>query len=88
MLYFVRTLNGFKVTTNQQQAIQELHETTNLSDSNLPNRVVPGQHSSHHSSHLRYPTQQTMPTDNIDKRGIDRANDQQNFEEAYARGEI
>jgi len=48
MVYLVRTLNGFKVTTNQQQAIQELQ----------------------------------------DKRGIDRANDQQNYEEAYARGEI
>jgi len=52
MLYLVRTLNGFKVTTNQQQAIQELHETIK------------------------------------DRRGIDRANDSQNFEEAYARGEI
>ena len=26
--------------------------------------------------------------DTLDKRGIDRANDSQNFEEAYARGEI
>jgi len=48
MVYLVRTLNGTKVTTNQQQAIQELH----------------------------------------DRRGIDRANDFQNYEEAYARGEI
>ena len=41
MVYSVRTLNGFKVTTNQQQAIQELHETTDLSNANLSNRVVP-----------------------------------------------
>jgi len=25
MVYLVRTLNGSRVTTNQQQAIQELH---------------------------------------------------------------
>ena len=55
MLYLVRTLNGFRVTTNQQQAIQELHETAQLVK---------------------------------DRRGIDRANDFQNYEEAYARGEI
>jgi len=41
MVYLVRTLNGTRVTTNQQQAIQELHETTDLSNANLPNRVVP-----------------------------------------------
>jgi len=42
MVYLIRTLNGTRVTSNQQQAIQELHETTNLSDANLSNRVVHG----------------------------------------------